>query len=221
MPVITDLQLTISPYTALYSALVPDSQITAHEIATDGRKSIVLDFNNGDGIYARDLGTIFQWPTNSLTVLDVWQPSIIPMPEGIYDRATDWDDAGSLGAKFIQGVIVEADSFNVGKTFVLQDSDTLQMHALNEVPATFNKQSEIAFSCVTPFVAHSVRLISTDGVEWRVWQSRLAFQPWPELCLNWQTEMTSLGMVGFAHAREMNLAHISTADLTLILTFDA
>jgi hypothetical protein len=220
LTLITDLSLTITPYTDLYGTVVPDAQITPHEINAGGRKSIVLDFNNGDGLYAGDLGTIFQWPTNSLTVLDAWQPSIIPMPEGIYDRASDWDDGGEPGAKYIQGVIVEADSFNTTKTFLLQDSDTLQMHALNECPVAFNKQSEIAFSCAVPFVAHSVRVISTDGVEWRVWQARLVFQPWPELCRNWQTEMTSLGMIGWAHAREMNIAHLSTADLTLILTFD-
>jgi hypothetical protein len=219
MPVIPDLSLTISPYTALYTNLVPDSVINAYETTNEGRKAVVLDFNQGDGLYSRDLGTIFQWPTVAETVLDVWQPSIIPMPEGIYGRASDWDDAGSPGAKFIQGVIVEADSFNVLKTFFIQDSDTLTLHALNECPAIFNKQTEIAFSC-TPFVAHSCRLIASDGVEWRVWKARLVFQPWPELCKNWQTELTSLGMTGWAHAREMNLAYVSTTPLTLTLTFD-
>ena len=218
MPVITDLSLTITPSTALYTAPVNDAIINAYESVQEGRHAIVLDFNQGGGLYARDLGTIFQWPTQSGTILYVWQPSIIAMPEGIYGRATDWLDSG--GAKFIQGVIIEADSFNTPKTFFLQDSDTLALHPLNETPATFNQQSVQAFSCV-PFVAHSARVISTDGVEWRIWSTKLVSQPWPELCFNWQTELTSLGMIGWGHVREMNVPYVSTSLVTLVLTFDA
>lgn len=219
MPFIQDLSLTITPSVALYKAPVSDGNINAYETTTEGRNVIVLDFNQGGGLYARDLGTIFEWPVRSGTTLFVWQPSVIAMPEGVYGRATDWLDSG--GAKFIQGVVIEADSFNQAKTFVLQDADTLALHPLNELPATFNQQSVKAFSCVTPFVAHSARVISTDGVEWRVWSTKLVAQPWPELCENWQTEMTSLGMVGWGHVREMNVPYVSTSPITLNLVFDA
>lgn len=220
MPVISDLSLTITPATALYTAPVNDAQINAYESVQEGRHAIVLDFNSGGGLYARDLGTIFQWPTNIGTVLDVWQPSIIPMPEGVYGRATDWIDGGTPGAKFIQGIIVEADSFNTPKTFFLQDADTLALHPLNECPAAFNLQSIKAFSCA-PFVAHSARIISTDGVEWRTWSTQLVFQPWPELCFNWETELTSLGMIGWGHVRETNVAYVSTSQVNLVFSFDA
>lgn len=221
MPVIADLQLTITPATGLYTNPIPDANITASETQSGSRSAIVLDFNSGDGLYARDLGCAFQWPMASGTILYIWQPSVIPMPEGIFDRASDWDDGGFVGDKFVQGITIEADSFNVPKTFFLQDSDTLTLHPLNECPATFNKQSVKSFSCTPPFIAHSVRVISTDGVEWRVWETKLAFEPWPSACLNWQTEMTSLGMVGWAHAREANIPYLSTAPVTLVLTFDA
>jgi hypothetical protein len=57
-----------------------------NESVTQGRHSIILDFNNSEGLYARDLGTIFQWPTSAGTVLEVWQPSIIPLDEDRYQR---------------------------------------------------------------------------------------------------------------------------------------
>lgn len=385
MPVIADLALTITPATALYKRPVLDANITVSETLTEGRHEIVLDLFQGDGIYSRDLGTIFQWPTggaktsialnipaatmpwdpndptqsfynvggtaritipcapgqqvtfqyqngtirragvgpavdgngeglgttggvhpwpsdryggfavssatqfcgafldisghvitvpsvscfqindnfttpvappgtvalsvgvNSLganftastgswnyvysygaigvnlprIVLYTWQPTLIEQPETIYDRAGDWDDGGYVGDKFIQGLTIEANSFNVGKTFFLQDSDTLTLHSLNECPFTFNKQSVRSFSCVTPFIAHSCRVISTDGVAWQVFHSQLAFQPFPSSCLNWETEMTSLALTGYGHVREMNIAHVSTADLTLVLKFDS
>jgi hypothetical protein len=86
MPLIGDLQLTITPSTALYTNPIPDSAISVNESSVEGRKAIILDFNNSEGIYARDMGTIFQWPTNASTVLDIWQPSIAPMDGEIYDR---------------------------------------------------------------------------------------------------------------------------------------
>lgn len=83
---ISDLQLTITPASALYTSPVPDSALTVNESVTQGRHSIILDFNNSEGLYARDLGTIFQWPTSAGTVLEVWQPSIIPLDEDRYQR---------------------------------------------------------------------------------------------------------------------------------------
>src|ERR1035438_4910784 len=148
MPNITDLNLSILPFTALYTSQVLDATIAASESTTEGRHAIVLDFNSGDGLYSRDLGAEFIWPLTTNNVLRIWQPSLIAEPEGIYNRPGDWQDGGYPGAKFIQGVIVQADSFNVAKTFSLQSSDDLSLHTLLECPATFNKQSEIAFSCV-------------------------------------------------------------------------
>jgi len=176
--------------------------------------------NLGSWNYAYAFGNTI--PTSlRRTVLYVWQPTLLEQPETIYDRASDWDEGGYFGDKFIQGVTIEANSFNLAKTFFLQDSDTLALHALNECPFTFNKQVTRSFSCVTPFIAHSCRVISSDGVAWQVFQSKLVFQPFPPSCLNWETEMTSLALTGYGHVREMNIAHISTADLTLVLKFDA
>jgi hypothetical protein len=83
---IADLQLNISPYTALYTELVPDAAMTVNEDVTQGRHAIILDFNDSDGLLARDLGTIFEWPTVAGTILDVWQPSIIPLDDDVYQR---------------------------------------------------------------------------------------------------------------------------------------
>src|SRR5438105_14141528 len=109
MPVIADLQLTITPATGLYANRIPDSQIIASEKNDQGRNQIVLDFNSGDGVDARDMGTIFQWPTLAVTFLRRWQPSILPLPEPIFVLATDWDDDGVQGVKFLHVCIICAD----------------------------------------------------------------------------------------------------------------
>jgi len=121
---IQDLSLFIIPATSLYKQLVPFAAISANESHVQGRAEIILDFNNTEGIYSRDMGTIFTWPVFSETILDVWQPSIIPMDGEIYDR--------------------------------------------------------LSYHCL----------------------------------------MTSLGTVGWQHAREMNIAYASTTLLMILLTFD-
>ena len=106
MPVITDLQLTITPTYGLYSLTVPDNEIVVSEDSTQGRKAIILDLSNaallsdpvrGEGLYTRDLGTVFSWPTGAKTVIDVWQPSIIPLDEDLYLRMSYTFLLSSLG----------------------------------------------------------------------------------------------------------------------------
>lgn len=118
------LQLSITPATALYTQLVDPSLLSVSTSNTEGRTAVIIDFNTSEGLYARDLGAIFSWPTSAKTVIDIWQPSVAP-----------------------------------------EDGETYY---------------------------------------------RLSYH-----CL-----MTSLKGVGWQHAREMNLAYLSTADLTLLLTFD-
>lgn len=92
MPFIADLQLTITPTYALYTEIVLDSQIVVDEDITQGRSAIILDLSGastptvGQGLYSRDIGTIFSWPVGVPTILNVWQPSIIPLHEDIYQR---------------------------------------------------------------------------------------------------------------------------------------
>ena len=97
MPVIADLDLTITPSAALYTSPVPDNAIAVNESTAQGRHAIILDFNDTEGLYTRDLGTIFSWPTNAGTILDVWQPSIALMDDDVYDRLSFHALMSSLG----------------------------------------------------------------------------------------------------------------------------
>lgn len=210
--------LSAEVYTALYTSQVSDGVISVSSSNLQGRTETVLDFNAGEGVNSRDFETAFSWPISKGTILYVWQPTIIPFPENTYNRATDWMPcAAGGGAGFVQGILIEADTFNVPKVFQLQDSDTLAFHSLNEVGAgiAFNRQSTKAFSCTDPFVAHLVRVTTDDGVPWRVWKTDLQTQPFPEQTMLWQTELTALGGIGFQHLRLMNLEYISTEDITL------
>ncbi len=209
--------LSVIPYTALYTSAIPDSEISVSSSTAQGRVETVLDFYQGEGINARDLSTAFAWPISQGTILYVWQPSWINFPENSYDRNSDWMPTAGGANGFVQGIIVEADTFGATKVFQLQDSDTLQFHTLNEVGSgiAFNRQSIKAFSCTTPFLAHLVRVTTDDGVPWRVWNNSIVAQPFPESTMLWKTELTALGGEGFQHLRLLNLDYISIAPITL------
>jgi hypothetical protein len=215
-----NLQVLITIFTNLYQ-----SQVTGtipSQLVSQGaiRAPYILDFAQGLGLYARDLDAVLQWTLNNQTALYVYQPSLVPQPEGVQNRPTDWTDEGVPGMKFVQGLILEADTFGTPKQFLAQDSDTLGMHKPNETPVTFNGQSTLPFTFTPPFLAHSMRLIATDGVQWRIWAAKWIFQPYPERVVQWETEMVSLGVTGWLHLREMNIPTVSVADLTLTITLD-
>ena len=215
--------LTVNCYTALYTAQVSNTIIGVSSSTAQGRVESVLDFNSGNGgIYSRDFETAFSWPIAQGTILYTWQPTVILEPESTNNRWTDWIECGGVTG-FVQGLILEANSFNGTKVFQLQDSDTLTFHALNEVGTgiAFNGQSVKAFSCVTPFIAHSVRIVTTDSVAWQVWRTELVYQPFPEATQLWQTELTALGGEGFQHLRLMNLEYISTQPITLTFSVES
>lgn len=215
----TSLQAAV--YTALYGTQVSDGVISVSSSTLQGRTETVLDFNSGRGVNSRDLETAFSWPISQGTVLYTWQPSVELYPENTYDRASPWVDF--VSAKFVQGYSLMADTFDVPKFFQLESGDDLSVHPLVEIPSggvVFNGQSRKVFSCV-PFVCHSLRRITDDGVAWRVWNEEPIFQPFPEMQENWTTELSSLGGVGWQHLRELNIAYLSTQAIALTFNVDS
>jgi hypothetical protein len=186
-------------------------------------KTYVIDFANGDGYDANDIGVVFSWQIGYGNWLDLWQPNWTSLPENTQNRPTDWTDAGSSGPMFIQGVTLEANTFGQPKTIAVESSEDGVLHYPDQNPVTFNSQSKQDLTFTPPFISHLIRIVSTDNVPWRLWPTPASAwiqQPFPMSAAEWQTEMGALGGIGWQHLREMNVAHISTADLTLTLVFD-
>jgi hypothetical protein len=199
------------------------------------REGVIVEVNSGQGIFAQDVGLSITGPVVSpdlasdsngtvYAALYLWEPTLIEQPETIGQRVTDWDDAGFEGSKFVQGLIVEADSSNLPKLFQVQSGDDLTLHDLAEMAAipgiAFANQSKVALSLAQPFIAHNMRIVPTDNVPWRLFGVKWIFVPIPEECLEWHTEGTGHGVRGWKHIKEVNIEHISTADLTLTLVSD-
>ena len=184
----------------------------------------IVDFTSGFADDIDDIAAVFSWPLGSGNILDLWQPDWLSLPETTQDRPTDWDNLGDDGNKLWQGMVIEANTFNVAKTFSVED-DQGNLHTPQPSPVTFNGQGVKAFSFAVPFISHQVRIVSTDGVPWMLWPSgsgsaKWVAVPYPESAESWITELTSQGGVGWQHIRELNCEYISTTPITLIFTVD-
>jgi hypothetical protein len=178
----------------------------------------VVDFTSGDGFDLIDAGVVLSWNTPAGNLLDLWQPDFVALPETTQDRPTDWGDLGQPGDNFVQGLVIEADTNNVAKTISVEDEFGV-LHTPTETPIILNGQQKVALSFATPFISHIGRIVSTDGVPWRMWGYKYVSQPYPELAINWSTELIDYGP-GWGHMRYFNVTYIASQAVTLVLFFD-
>jgi hypothetical protein len=177
----------------------------------------------GGGALLNYLGLQLAW-TDDFTVISVptqllfWQPSLIQQVETTNDRFGDWDDCGTINNKFFQGVIIEADTFNVAKSIQVRDSDTLTLHALQPATVQHNGRNTKAYTFATPFSAHLVRDEPQDLVPWRRFALQYISEPTPELGRTWETQFTAHGLTGFHHIGKIETAYSALAAVTLTIT---
>lgn len=207
--------ITVTPL-SLGGQLEPPVAINS----VSGRQQLPIDLQGG--LYAFSLGMFFAGTVNTATpdpvTLFTWQPSYIIKPETTATRAQDWDNAGVAGAKWMQGFILEANTFNAQKALGVRSSDDLGLKQTFQI--AHNGQSEIAYSFDTPFVSHMVRLEPQDAVDWMLFGVRWVFEPTPETVTNWQTQGTALGWSGYGHVYSLNVAYAATSPITFQMTYD-
>jgi hypothetical protein len=181
-----------------------------------GRRRITVDINSGLGQYAYNLGIDIAWlnSADSIPILYFWLPTWVPEPELTALRATDFDDCGYPGAKFIQGFKLRADTLNIPRTVQVLDQDG-NAHAFTPTPILHSREQTIAYSFNTPFVAHLVRFLPQDANFWRIQGVEWIFEPAPELVQTWETQETTLDFPGWFHHRDIYLPIISSAVVTL------
>ncbi len=207
------IAVTVTPWIDDY-----ETALTAKVINTSALIQTVIDISSGAGQLAEEIALALSWSATAAgrPELHEWDPAFVPKPEDTFLRGTDFDTAGYQGAKFVQGVIIEADTGGLARTVQVQgDGGTVQ--------ATFtvnhNGQIEAPFS-FTPFVAHTLRLVPTDANSWRLFNVRWVWEPMPELATVWETQGTTHGIPGFQHLRDGYISLISSGVVTLTINID-
>lgn len=174
----------------------------------------------GDGIWSRNLGL---WIEGTIQLCDtqrpllyLWEPSFVPKQVSVAFRATDWQDLGYNGAKFIQGVVLRANTFGLPKTVNVQ-YDGPNGAPIVALALTINHDGEqtkaypLDAAGWTPFIAELVRLQGADDVEWALLDWRFVYEPAPELATQWETQYTTHDFPGFLAVYDGVIAYMATA----------
>lgn len=187
-------------------------------ITGSGRDQFVLDLNDGGGWLARNAALQMTWETvaGALTRLYEWQPAALRKPEYSRQRATDWDNAGSMGNKWLQGCRITCDTYTAIKTFRVETDGAF---TLADLSVQTQGEQTVAFSW-TPGTTHQMRLVGDDDLPWRVMAIEWVWEPEPDLATVWHTQFTSLDQQGYMHIRDMLVALRSSTDVMMFISWD-
>ena len=140
--------------------------------------------------------------------------SHIVQPERAVARVTDWDFQGRLTDKWVKGLVIECDTFNLAKTVrVESEGGTLQ----TTLTVTANGRTVLQFSWAK-FLTRLIRLRPTDANEWIVYRVRWIFDEEPVHLVTWETNEIDHGIPGWHYVLWSHLTLKSTAVVTLQLS---
>lgn len=187
----------------------------AQVFASGSRVHPIYDLENGDGVIGRNLGLVVSWSSATETpVLYEWTPSYVVKVEDTEQRATDWDNGGFNGLKFVQGMRLTADTQNLPTVLQVQsDTGTVEVAG---VTCVHNGQVTIAYSW-PPFMGHELRIVPSGENPIRIYAVEWIFEPMPDLAVLWQTQGTTHDLPGFHHHRDGYIAVYSPVPQTLTL----
>jgi len=207
--------ITVTPVFNDSSSALPATIIGAGET---GEKSYIVDVNAGYGQLAKNLGLQIAGTDLVRPIVFLWEPAVLPKVETTRLRATDWDSAGRIGAKFMQGVRIIADT--EGQAVPVRiEFDGGQLGASLIVNENGEDVSPLSFP--TPFIGHLVRIVPTDPTKtWRFYVAEWVWEPAPDLVAVWETQPTTLDLPGYHHEERALVGYMSSTDAQLIITCD-
>lgn len=184
--------------------------------STSGRTQTIIDTSSGVGFKARNAALDLSWTsTGASPKLFLWEPSSLTLPDSSKLRATYWDDLGYEGDKFIQGIEIRTDTTNIARTVRVEyDGGTLA----DTLTIQHNGDQTVAYSFRPAFIAHQVRLRSTDANTWETFKYRWIWERESPLGDRWEGQQTSLGADQFLHMKEAYICLRSTMNVTFTVT---
>lgn len=146
--------------------------------------------------------------------LKAWRWIAVPKPE-LTAQYTDWSDDGYGGAKFMQGLVIHADTGGSPASITVE-YDNGASGATFTVPASTGEEG-YPFSFAVPFIAHRLRIAPDAPI--RILQLRWVWEPTPELADRWETQYTTHDLPGFLTIIDGVVAYVSTATVTWTIQF--
>lgn len=159
--------------------------------------------------------------TSGSVILYEWQPSFVPRPEDAKLRWMDFTNAGTPGNKYLQGIILTADTNGLDRTVQVQgDGGLVIANLVVNHNGYIIKDYPGAGDTWTPRASHMFRLVPSDPNSWEIFDVEWISQPTAESSIKWQIEGTSHGYEDFHHLRRLWIALESSTVVTLSLDND-
>lgn len=188
------------------------------------RDTFVIEVDAGDGVLSRNFGLNIsggcQICDGNRPLLYLWEPSFLLKNVEAQRRVTDWDDLGYVGAKFIQGIVLRANTYDQDKALIVEADNAAQL----TFTAHHNGENQVAYPRATtgwdPFIAELVRLRGGDDTPWTLLNARWVWEPAPELATQWETQDTTFDFPGYLSVFDAVIAYSSDDVITLRVWHD-
>ncbi len=193
------------------------STLTTATLDHVGRLQSSFNLASGVGQEARNFSLDFTWnSSDGAQRFYLYALSHILRPSDLKLRGTEWDAGDYLGAKWLQGIVIEADTDNSSRTVTVKYDNASTAATLT---VQHNGRIVKPYSWAGVF-CHTMQLLPTDANSWKLYNVRWVFEPAPELTTTWETPDTTHGLLGYQHLRDGYIAHVSSANITLTVTID-
>jgi hypothetical protein len=220
---IGDTMIDINPAGATITPTMRYENNSFNDILTNitgsSRDQFTRDINSGSGRVARGAAIDLTWSdgTSNFPRVYSWEPAALIKTEEIVNRATDWDNGGYTGTKWLQGFRLRGDTLGLTKSFQVETDGGTFVESFN---FTANGEQVVTFWLTNPVVAHEFRIRGTDSDLWRNMGVEWVFEPEPEQAAVWETQVTSFDLPFYSHIRELMIAHRSTTNITMTVITD-
>lgn len=221
----TTLGVEVTPVTEYGNQTHPPSTLGIGGLL---RRTHLVEVSGGIGVLSQCCGLQIRGECDACDpqrpLLYFWEPSWIPKQVSVARRATDWEDLGYKGAKFVQGVVLRLNTFGHPKQIAVQyDGPNQAPQTALVLVATHDGEREIAYPLAAagwnPFIAHLVRLQGDDDHDWTLLDWRFIWEPAPELATQWETQYTTFDLPGFLHVHDGVVAYQATAPVTWFIEY--
>lgn len=172
---------------------------------------------NGLGVLARNITPIFEWLITSGVKLYENTIYYIPQSDEITDLSGDVEFSGDIGERLWQGIVIRANTYGLDKQLdfyndqgVLKASITINCDGFKTIAKSFDQ----------PFISHTIKRTSIDGVTWIPDKEVYVFDPEPESAQVWEGEFNLSDLTGLIQMKRMGIAYRSDVDATITLNFD-
>lgn len=125
-------------------------------------------------------------------------------------QTTAWTNLGQSGAKYVRGLVLNADTANVAVSIDIQGDEAAVGATIS---ATHNGQSEKPYG-FTPFIAHLLRLVPAAAA--RIFDARFIFDEYSELAAIY-TPIDDNNYLGAKYVRGLRL-EVDTANVAVTIT---